>query len=179
MKLSLPAVVLVGLLISGLGSVGVAEEEQFAGEKAIIKEVIEASIGWALDKDTELLFDSVAQDEDFFYFSPDNASTISGFEMFEKFTADTFMGDNFKALWYKTKEMAINVSKSGDVAWYHCLLDDVGLWNGREAGWHDVRWTGVLEKRDGMWVIVQMHFSFATEQMQPKTAEEDATDAAG
>jgi hypothetical protein len=166
------AAVVCVVLVSDVGSAGISEERQFTGEKAVIKDVIEASIGWAMDKDTDLLFSSVAQDEAFFYFSPDNASTISGFEMFKKFTADTFMGDNFKALWYKTKDMAINVSESGDVAWYHCLLDDVGLWDGREAGWHDVRWTGVLEKRGGKWVIVQMHFSFALEQMRPQPSEQ-------
>ena len=170
---TLPGIFLVLMILASAG-VSAAEEESFTGEKAAIKEAIEATIGWAMEKDTELLFNSVAQDEDFFYFSPDNASTISGFEMFKKFTFDTFMGDNFEALWYKTKELAINISRSGDVAWYHCLLDDVGLWDGREAGWHDVRWTGVLEKRGGKWVVVQMHFSFAYEQMQPKAAEEDA-----
>jgi len=164
------AAVLAAFLAAAVVDVSTAAEKDLAGEKAAIKEVIEASIGWAMEKDTELLFGSVAQDEDFFYFSPDSASTISGFEMFKKFTNDTFVNDHFKALWFKTKKMVINVSASGDVAWYHCLLDDVGLWDGQEAGWHDVRWTGVLEKRGGRWVIVQMHFSFSVEQMRPKTA---------
>jgi len=162
----------IGLFFTALGGSAMAEENEFTGEEAVIKQTFEALISWALEKDTVLALNSVAQDEDFFYFSPDNASTISGFEMFKKFMFETFMGDNFKALWYKTKEVGINISKSGDVAWYHCLLDDVGLWNGQEAGWHDVRWTGVLEKRDGKWVVVQMHFSFALEQMRPKPAEE-------
>jgi hypothetical protein len=159
---SLATVLIISFLF---GSMVMASEVNFEGEKAIIKSVIEASIGWADNKDTTLLFNSVAQDEDLFYFSPDNASTISGFKMFQEFTRKTFMGDHFKALWVKTKEMAINLSRSGDVAWWHCLLDDMGLWYGKEGGWKDVRWTGTLEKRDGKWVIVQMHFSFATEQM--------------
>jgi hypothetical protein len=141
-----------------------AQSDNIETEKAAIRKVIEASIGWADNKDTTMLFNSVAQDEDLFYFSPDNASTVSGFKQFQEFTRKTFMGDNFKALWWKTKEMVIRISKSGDAAWWHCLLDDVGLWDGREAGWHDCRWTGVLEKRDGKWVIVQMHFSLATDR---------------
>jgi hypothetical protein len=156
-----------------------ASESEFTGEKATIRKVIEASIGWADNKDTTLLFNSVAQDEDFFYFSPDDASTVSGFKKFEAFTKETFMGDNFKALWWKTKEMGINISKSGDVAWWHCLLDDVGLWDGREAGWHDVRWTGTLEKRDGKWVIVQMHFSHSVEQMRPKPDKAQTKESEG
>jgi ketosteroid isomerase-like protein len=57
--------------------------------------------------------------------------------------------------------MRINISNSGDVAWYSAILDDFGEWNGKPTAWRNTRWTGVLEKRDERWVIVQMHFSFA------------------
>ncbi|MEW5983137.1 MAG: nuclear transport factor 2 family protein [Acidobacteriota bacterium] len=40
----------------------------------------------------------------------------------------------------------------------------VNTYKGQPASWEDTRWTGVLEKRDGRWVIVQQHFSFATEE---------------
>jgi hypothetical protein len=40
-----------------------------------------------------------------------------------------------------------------------------------------VRWTGTLEKRDGKWVIVQMHFSFSTEQMTDKGEKKETSDA--
>ena len=56
---------------------------------------------------------------------------------------------------------------SGDVAWYHARLDDYNEWQGQPANWEDVRWTGVLEKRDGRWVIVQMHFSSPTDRAEP------------
>jgi len=58
------------------------------------------------------------------------------------------------------------VSRSGDVAWYSCLLDDHGEWDGKRTGWEDARWTGVLEKRGGRWVIAQMHFSLASDQVE-------------
>jgi hypothetical protein len=35
------------------------------------------------------------------------------------------------------------------------------MWDGQPANWENTRWTGVLEKRGGRWVIVQQHFSFA------------------
>jgi len=69
--------------------------------------------------------------------------------------------------------MAIHISNSGDVAWYHCLLDDVGEWYGKEGGWYNCRWTGVLEKREGKWVIVQMHFSFGTDDQTDGKPEEE------
>ena len=34
----------------------------------------------------------------------------------------------------------------------------------RPASWEDTRWTGVLEKRDGRWVMVQQHFSIAKDR---------------
>jgi len=40
-----------------------------------------------------------------------------------------------------------------------CMLDYINEWQGRPASWIDTRWTGVLEKRDGRWRMVQMHFS--------------------
>jgi len=49
------------------------------------------------------------------------------------------------------------------VAWWYCMLDDINEWDGQPASWENTRWTGVLEKREGKWVIVQMHFSFAKE----------------
>jgi hypothetical protein len=33
-----------------------------------------------------------------------------------------------------------------------------------QASWENTRWTGVVEKRDGRWVIVQQHFSFASDK---------------
>jgi hypothetical protein len=70
MRLFILAGMVAALLMSGHSNKGYAEENRFTGEKILIKEVIEASIGWALDKDTDLLFNSMGQDEDFFYFSP-------------------------------------------------------------------------------------------------------------
>jgi len=42
-------------------------------------------------------------------------------------------------------------------------LDDINTWAGQPANWENARWTGVLKKRDGKWVIGQQHFSFPRE----------------
>jgi ketosteroid isomerase-like protein len=132
-----------------------------AAEREEIARVIGNSITWALDKNSDLLFNSVAQDSSFFIFHPDSASTIVGFDAFKKMVNDFFMQDGFKATGSSIRDMRINISNSGDVAWYSAILDDFGEWNGKPTAWRNTRWTGVLEKRDGRWVIVQMHFSFA------------------
>ncbi|MEW5923160.1 MAG: nuclear transport factor 2 family protein [Candidatus Zixiibacteriota bacterium] len=135
-------------------------------EKAKIKQVVEGSIGWALTKDKDYLFSLMWQDSNLFFFNPDNAGNINGFEAFRQLTENVFMNDAFKAIRFEVKDLRIQISQGGDVAWWAGVLYDYGEWNGKPANWEGVRWTGVTEKRDGKWVIMQMHFSYPTEAMK-------------
>lgn len=129
-----------------------------------VEQAIHATIGWALTKDFELLFSSIAQDEDFFIFHPDSKSTIIGFEAFKSLADRWWRTDAFKATDYTIKELRITFAELGNVAWYSCFVDDHGEWNGKPSGWDDCRWTGTLEKRGEHWVTVQMHFSFPKDE---------------
>jgi ketosteroid isomerase-like protein len=74
-----------------------------------------------------------------------------------------FKNPEFKYSRHELTDLTITMSRSGDVAWFYCILDDMNTWAGQPANWENARWTGVLEKRDGRWQIVQQHFSFAAE----------------
>lgn len=163
MKVSALFMPVAAIMILAGGCQKVSQQVDVEAEKAAIKKVIESNIGWAATKDTTLLYSTVAQDEDLFYFSPSDAGNIQGFRAFTNLTENFFLLDDFKAVRFEIKELYIGLSKSGGAAWYHARLDDFNEWQGRPANWENVRWTGVLEKRDGKWVIVQMHFSFPTE----------------
>lgn len=129
-------------------------------EKLLIEKVINSSISWANEKDLKLLYSVIANDTDYLEVHPGDR-VVKGFEDFRKSEA-FWMNPNFKAVRYQIKDLKINLSKSGDVAWWYSKLDDINEWKGQPANWENTRWTGVLEKRDGKWVIVQMHFSFAS-----------------
>jgi hypothetical protein len=156
-----PIIILLTLTLAACTS---GPNVDIAAEKAAIEGVVHASIGWAKEKDKELLYRCFAQDENLFYFSPANSGTIIGFEAFQELVDGFFMLDAFQAIRYEVKDLRINLSRSGEVAWYSAYLDDFNEWNGQSASWVNVRWTGTLEKRDGQWVIVQMHFSSATDE---------------
>lgn len=126
-----------------------------------VEKAIHDAIGWAQTKDLERLFSIVAQDEEFFIFHPDSKSTILGFEAFRKLGERVWMRPEFKATDFAVRDLRISFSLSGETAWYSAFLDDHAEWDGKPIGWDNARWTGVLEKRDGRWMIVQMHFSFA------------------
>ena len=134
-------------------------------EKDAVREAINNTIGWALTKDKDLSYSVVAQDENLFIYNPDE-SKVEGFEAFKKVTEDFFMSDAFKAVSFEVRNLKINISESGTAAWFSCRLDDFCEINGKPGGWENVRWTGVLEKRQGKWVHVQMHFSFSVEQVK-------------
>ena len=130
-------------------------------EKQLVEKAIHDCIGWAKDKDINLLYNTIANDSTFLEVHP-NDRIVIGFEDFKK--AEKFwMSPDFKAVRYEINDLIINFSKSGDVAWFFCMLNDINEWKGQPANWENTRWTGVLEKRNGKWVIVQQHFSFASE----------------
>ncbi len=135
-----------------------------ASELEIIEQTVRDSIGWALTKDRPLLESIIAHDEDYFSFHPHGLTPVHGYEEFLR-GFDTWMDERFKATHFDVRNFRAHLSRSGDVAWFSAILDDCFEWEGRPGCWSDTRWTGVLEKSDGRWVIMQMHFSFAADRV--------------
>ena len=128
-------------------------------EKEEIAKTVSSCIGWFKDKDFDLLFSVVAQDSNYISVHPTD-NVIKGFSMFKK-NSEFFRNPEFLYVRHALKDLKITLSESGNVAWYYCRLDDINTYKGRSANWENARWTGVVEKRNGKWVIVQQHFSFA------------------
>ena len=161
-----PAAIAFALTVLLSGCATRTPAPDVAAETARIDSVIRASIQWAMQKDTTLLYRSFAHDSALFWFSPDSAGTTRGFAAFKQQQVEGFfMNPAFIAIGSDFRDMQIHLSRGGDVAWWSCILDDRNTWQGRPAVWENVRWTGVLEKREGSWVIVQMHFSKSEEAM--------------
>jgi ketosteroid isomerase-like protein len=141
---------------------GCKEGSRFtATEKAEIEKTIRSSIGWAGKKDLALLHSVIVNDSTYLEVDPENR-VVTGFNEFRK-AEKSWMSPDFQAVRYEIRDLKIDISKSGDVAWWYCILDDINTWKGDPASWMNTRWTGVTEKRKGKWIIVQQHFSFASE----------------
>jgi hypothetical protein len=133
-------------------------------EKAAIARVIRDSICWALTKDRPLQESTMAHDEDLFIYWTSSDMAIAGWNRYVKLF-DTWMDPRFKATVTEIRDLRIHISRSGDVSWFSAMLDDLGEWDGKPTGARDIRWTGVLEKRNGKWVFVQMHGSQAADKV--------------
>ncbi|MBN1274574.1 MAG: nuclear transport factor 2 family protein [Candidatus Aminicenantes bacterium] len=145
------------IVFSGCNQNNLVDEE-------IIKKTINDSFGWALTKDRTLFESIFAKDENFFTFYPDSKSTVTGWNQFEKFL-DHWMDPRNKATNYDIRDLRLVISQSSDVAWFSAIVDDNGEWDGKPWSSKDVRWTGILEKRNGKWVIVQQHMSEAKDKV--------------
>jgi ketosteroid isomerase-like protein len=153
------------LAVSAASSPVVNAGNQDAVEKTVIEKIIRDSFCWAFAKDRPRLESILAQDGNLFMFNPDSRSTVVGWDNFIK-AFDVWMDPRFESTRFDMRDLRVNVSQSRDVAWYSAIIDDCALWDGVEYCWDDARWTGVLEKRKGKWLIVQMHISLASDRIR-------------
>jgi ankyrin repeat protein/ketosteroid isomerase-like protein len=131
-------------------------------EYAAVKKAIEDSIGWAIEKDFDAMFRLWA--DDLFHFWLFSDSKVVGLEAMKKH-AEVWRDPEFRGTRFEFRDLRIVFSRSGDVAWYSCLLDDCSSYKGKESCLKDVFQTGVLEKRDGRWVHTLMHGSYPVDKV--------------
>ena len=150
---------LSGAVISTAAGCTGAQGTDIAAERAAVEAAIDATIAWAKTKDFDLLYGIIANDSAYLEVHPEDM-VLKGFDEFRRME-EFWVSPDFRAIRHEISDLQITFSRSGEVAWFYCMLDDVNEWRGQPASWIDTRWTGVLEKRDGKWVMVQMHFSNA------------------
>jgi ketosteroid isomerase-like protein len=129
-----------------------------------VRRVIEYAIGWAVEKDFDRMFSIWAHDENLYHHWLSSTSTTRGFSEFQAH-AETWKDPRFKGTTFEFRDLEITFSKSGDVAWYSCRLDDCYEFDGQPGCVENVHQTGVLEKRDGRWVHVLMHGSYPVDEV--------------
>jgi hypothetical protein len=162
------ALAAVFMIVSGLALAGSWEHRQAGpveneeAEEREIARVISSVIGWAKTKDLDLFFGSIAQDEDYISVTP-GKRVIKRFEDVKQ-NVPFWMSPDFKYVRHELKDLEIKLARCGTVAWFYCVLDDINTYKGEPASWENARWTGVVEKRDGRWVVVSQHFSFARDK---------------
>ena len=155
----------VAVMVALAGATARAQEARVAAaDRTAVEEAIRGSICWALTKDRTLVERVIAHDADLFIVNPDSKATVGWDGLAKNF--EFWMDPRFKATGCDVRELRVTFARSGSVAWWSAVLDDLAEWDGKPTGWKDTRWTGVLEQRSGAWVIVQMHFSFAADKVR-------------
>jgi len=127
-----------------------------------VKKAIEQSIGWAIEKDFDAMF-RLWGDNTFHFWLFSNSQVV-GLDN-SKVYAEQWNDPDFRGTRFEFKDLRIVFSRSGDVAWYSCFLNDCSSYKSKESCLENVFRTGVLEKRDGRWVHVLMHGSYPVDKI--------------
>ena len=146
-----------GAVFLVLSACAPTQKVDLEAEKAQVKKVVD-QIEQAMEaEDVELISTVVAHDADMVNFGTDAAERWVGWEDLEAAVDQQFAAfDNQQV---SVRDQVIKVASGGMVAWFSEIMD----WNleagGEMVSLEGMRATGVLEKRNGKWIIVQMHFS--------------------
>jgi len=146
------------LIATFLGMSACAQKVDLDAEKAKVKSVIDQLLiqVWETE-DIELLSKITAHDPDMVTFGTDSAEHFVGWEPLRNPFEKQFAAyENTKV---SVSNHAIKVHDSGNVAWFSAIWNMSLVAGGQPASLKDCRVTGVLEKRNGNWVIVQSHYS--------------------
>ena len=107
--------------------------------------------------DHKMFAETMAQDSDMVTFGTDASERWDGWDDLQKSVKKQF--DAFDILNVKRMDKKLNLSDSGEVAWFSEIVDWEFLIEGKKQIIKGVRYTGVMEKRENEWKIVQFHSS--------------------
>tara|TARA_B100001121_G_scaffold106666_1_gene94235 strand:+ start:213 stop:692 length:480 start_codon:yes stop_codon:yes gene_type:complete len=107
--------------------------------------------------DHKMFAETMAQDSDMVTFGTDASERWDGWDDLQKSVKKQF--DAFDILNVKRMDKKLNLSDSGEVAWFSEIVDWEFLVEGKKQIIKGVRYTGVMEKRENEWKIVQFHSS--------------------
>ena len=159
--LIVPLVFLLCFAFSCQKAEEVAEEAKpvvdIEAEKAAVKTLVDEWMHCMETEDIETFSNLIAHDPDMVNFGTDAAERWVGWEALLDSIQKQF--ESTENVIVSTRDQVIFVHKAGEVAWVSMLMDMEGMAQGEAFSLEGMRLTGVFEKRDANWVIVQIHGS--------------------
>ena len=109
------------------------------------------------DEDMRTFDQIVAHDDDLVVIGTDAAERIIGFEAYRESRRRQY--ESFENIEFDVLKRDIKLSHDGRAAWFAEEFNLFLLAQGEPISLDGLRVTGGLEKRDSVWVIVQLHYS--------------------
>jgi ketosteroid isomerase-like protein len=92
--------------------------------------------------------------------SPVSGEDLIGWEAYKAYVEKYYGDETYTATGYAINAPVIKISRQGDAAWFHALVDVSYDYQGKSYTYRDMKWTGALQKYEGNWIFTQLHFSF-------------------
>jgi ketosteroid isomerase-like protein len=145
------------LIVAGLLLAACTIETNSEAEAKAAKIVIDDFWNAISAQDVDLLSRAVAHDEKLVVFGTDAAERWIGSSAF--LSAEEQMMQVFDVVSLNRREETFQMNSRGAVAWFSTVFDLEIDVDGEVTSLRGLRTTGVLEKRNDAWVVVQAHTS--------------------
>lgn len=136
---------------------GCTEKTDTEKEKIEIKKTVDLFEQFWETENMEILSKIMAHDSDMVNYGSDAAEVFIGWSSFKE--AVEKMLPSFENTKINVRNQVIKIHSSGTVAWFSEFWDWDLVYGGKQVQIPNQRLTGVLEKRNSQWVIVQFHNS--------------------
>lgn len=131
-------------------------------EKECIELVLEKYVIANEDQKIDLAEEIWADDDDIVAFGTGSDEKLVGWKNIKKTIQKQF--DTFTDTYISVMDQKINVNSTGNTAWFSEIINYNFIRDSIPLSYEGIRYTGVLEKRDGKWVIVQSHMSIPSNE---------------
>ncbi|MBN1340419.1 MAG: nuclear transport factor 2 family protein [Bacteroidales bacterium] len=98
-----------------------------------------------------------APDDDIVVFGTTSDEKLVGWDAIQEVLMRQF--NTFENTYITVRDQNIKVNSRGCTAWFSEILNYNYIYRGEAKAYEGLRFTGILEKRDGEWRIVQSHMS--------------------
>lgn len=110
-----------------------------------------------------------ASEADIVLFGTEGDEQLVGIESIKKAMSRQF--DEVENTLINISDQKIRINREGTTAWFSEVLDYNFIYLGENMAFEGIRFTGVLEKYDGKWKLVQGHLSVPYEADFEETTE--------
>jgi ketosteroid isomerase-like protein len=126
-------------------------------EITAVENVLEKYVIANENKDFSLIAQIWAEDENIILLGTDSHEKYIGWKQIKKAIQKQFK--EFQDTYISITDQKINVNESGNTAWFSQFLNYNFIYRDEAMSFEGIRFTGVLEKREDNWVLVQGHLS--------------------
>jgi len=126
-------------------------------ELTAVENVLEKYVIANENQDFSLIEQIWAGDDNIILLGTDSHEKYIGWKSIKMAIQSQFK--EFEDTYISITDQKININSCGDIAWFSEFLNYNFIYHGRAMSFEDIRFTGVLEKRDGTWLLVQGHVS--------------------
>jgi ketosteroid isomerase-like protein len=126
-------------------------------EKNAIKLVLEKYANANENQDMGLIEDIWCPSERIVSFGTQSGEKLIGWESIRSAVQDQF--NAFSNTFISYRDQIIEVNETGNTAWFSEIINYNFILDGAAHSYEGLRYTGVLVKKEGKWLLVQTHMS--------------------